>query len=67
MKALLSRLSIDPYIASIVGMVALASLLPAQGVGFKVASAAGTGAIALLFFLQGARLSTQAALAGAKH
>ena len=41
MKALLSRLSIDPYIASIVGMVVLASLAPAQGVGFKVASAAG--------------------------
>lgn len=67
MKAPLSRLSIDPYIAAIVGMVALASLLPAEGAGFKVASVAGTGAIALLFFLQGARLSTQAALAGAKH
>src|SRR3984957_11747692 len=67
MKGLLSRLSVDPYIASIVGMVALASLLPAQGAAFKVASGAGTGAIALLFFLQGARLSTQAALAGAKH
>ncbi len=32
MKTLLSRLPIDPYIASILGMVALASALPAHGV-----------------------------------
>ena len=33
MKTLLSRLNIDPYIASILGMVALASALPAHGLG----------------------------------
>ena len=32
-----------------------------------LASGAGTGAIALMFFLQGARLAPQAALAGARH
>jgi sodium/bile acid cotransporter 7 len=67
MKTLLSRLNIDPYIASILGMVALASALPAHGVGITLASGAGTGAIALMFFLQGARLAPQAALAGARH
>jgi sodium/bile acid cotransporter 7 len=67
MRALLSRLPIDPYIASILGMVALASAIPAKGPGMTVASWAGTAAIALMFFLQGARLAPQAALAGARH
>jgi sodium/bile acid cotransporter 7 len=67
MKALLSRLRIDPYIASILAMVALASVLPAQGPGMLAASGAGTAMIALMFFLQGARLAPRAALAGARH
>src|SRR5579871_3961034 len=67
MRALLSRLPIDPYIASIVGMVALATAIPAEGFGMTVASGAGTGAIALMFFLQGARLAPREALAGARH
>jgi sodium/bile acid cotransporter 7 len=67
MKALLSRLSIDPYIAAIVGMVALATALPATGLGAMVAGDASVVAIALMFFLQGARLAPQAALAGAWH
>ena len=67
MKTLLSRLSIDPYIASILGMVALASALPAEGRGMVVASDAGGAMIGLMFFLQGARLAPQAALAGARH
>ena len=66
-QALLSRLPIDPYIAAIVGMVGLASLLPAHGGGAVVAGHVTTAAIALLFFLHGARLSPQAALAGAWH
>jgi sodium/bile acid cotransporter 7 len=48
-------------------MVVVASVLPAHGVGMILASSAGTAAIALMFFLQGARLSPQAALAGARH
>jgi sodium/bile acid cotransporter 7 len=66
-KALLSRLPIDPYIASILGMVALASALPARAIAMTTVSLAGTAMIALMFFLQGARLSPQAALAGARH
>jgi solute carrier family 10 (sodium/bile acid cotransporter), member 7 len=66
-KALLSRLPVDPYIVAIVGMVGLASVLPAHDSGAVVARYATNAAIALLFFLHGARLSTQAALAGAYH
>jgi sodium/bile acid cotransporter 7 len=61
------RLPVDPYIAAIVGMVCLASILPAHGGGAVVAGYAADAAIALLFFLHGARLSPQAALAGAWH
>jgi sodium/bile acid cotransporter 7 len=66
-KALLSRLPVDPYIAAIVGMVCLASGLLAYGSGAIIARYATYAAIALLFFLHGARLSPQAALAGASH
>ena len=66
-KALLSLLPVDPYIAAIVGMVGLATALPAHGSGAVVANYATNAAIALLFFLHGARLSPQAALAGAWH
>jgi solute carrier family 10 (sodium/bile acid cotransporter), member 7 len=37
-KSLLSRLPIDPYVAAIVGMVCLASLLPVHGDGTAVAN-----------------------------
>jgi sodium/bile acid cotransporter 7 len=63
----LSRLPIDPYIAAIVGMVCLASLLPVHDSGAVAASYVTDAAIALLFFLHGARLSPRAALAGAWH
>ncbi|HEY2617277.1 MAG TPA: bile acid:sodium symporter, partial [Acetobacteraceae bacterium] len=67
MNTLLSRLSFDPYIASILGMVALASALPAAGWGMTAANTASTAMIAVMFFLQGARLAPGAALAGARH
>lgn len=66
-KAVLSRLPIDPYVLAIIGMVCLASLLPVHGAGAVVAGYVTTAAIALLFFLHGARLAPRAALAGAKH
>jgi solute carrier family 10 (sodium/bile acid cotransporter), member 7 len=67
MKALLSRLTIDPYIAAILGMVALASALPVHGRATIAAGDASMAVIALMFFLQGARLAPKAALAGARH
>jgi solute carrier family 10 (sodium/bile acid cotransporter), member 7 len=67
MKCILSRLSIDPYIAAILGMVALASALPVHGRGTVIAGDATIAVIALMFFLQGSRLAPRAALAGARH
>ncbi|MEV8564886.1 bile acid:sodium symporter family protein [Streptomyces sp. NPDC051322] len=62
-----SWLPIDPYILALIGTVALAALLPARGGAADVAGGASTGAVALLFFLYGARLSTGEAVAGLKH
>jgi sodium/bile acid cotransporter 7 len=62
-----SRLPIDPYILLLLGTVGLAALLPARGTAADVASGASTVAIAFLFFLYGARLSTREALDGLKH
>ena len=64
---MLSRLTaaFDPYILALLGTVAFASFLPAQGgVAHAVEWAANAG-IVLLFFLHGAKLSREAALAGA--
>ncbi|MEU9733431.1 bile acid:sodium symporter family protein [Streptomyces sp. NPDC048002] len=58
---------IDPYVLLLLGTVGLAALLPARGTGAEVASGASTAAIALLFFLYGARLSTREALDGLRH
>jgi sodium/bile acid cotransporter 7 len=64
---LLERLRIDPYILALICTVALASVLPARGqvaAGFGWATKA---AIALLFFLHGARLSREAVIQGMGH
>ncbi len=66
-KALLSRLAVDPYIVVIVGMVGLATVLPVHGVGAVAATYATKVAVAVLFFLHGAKLAPRAALAGARH
>lgn len=62
-----SWMPIDPYILLLLGTVGLAALLPARGSGADVASGASTAAIAFLFFLYGARLSTREALDGLRH
>ncbi|MFH9706869.1 bile acid:sodium symporter family protein [Streptomyces luteogriseus] len=62
-----SRLPIDPYILLLLGTVGLAALFPARGPAADVASGASTAAVALLFFLYGARLSTREALDGLRH
>ena len=61
------RLGIDPYVLALLGTVGLALLLPARG---AVAGGLGqltSAAIAVLFFLYGARLSTRAALDGVRN
>ncbi|ONI53189.1 Sodium Bile acid symporter family protein [Streptomyces sp. IB2014 011-1] len=62
-----SWLPVDAYILALVGTVVLAALLPARGTAADVAGGASTAAVALLFFLYGARLSTAEALDGLKH
>ncbi|MER6198883.1 bile acid:sodium symporter family protein [Streptomyces sp. NPDC001586] len=60
-------LPLDPYVLALLGTVGLAALLPARGAGAPIADGASTAAVALLFFLYGARLSTREALEGLRH
>ncbi|MEV4192185.1 bile acid:sodium symporter family protein [Streptomyces toxytricini] len=62
-----ARLPLDPYVLALLGTVALASLLPARGTAASLAQGVATAAVALLFFLYGARLSTREALDGLRH
>ena len=66
-KTILARLRVDPYILAIVSMVVLATILPAKGEAAHVMGLVTTLAIALLFFLYGARLSREAVIAGLTH
>jgi sodium/bile acid cotransporter 7 len=61
----LARLRPDTYILLILGMVVLATFLPAQGSARPVLDVMVSAAIALVFFLHGARLSREAVIAGA--
>jgi len=63
----LSTFRPDNFTLAIVGAVGLASLLPAGGVAADAVHVATVLAIALLFFLHGARLSREAVLSGALH
>lgn len=55
---------LDPFLVFLVGVMALASLLPARGAAVPVFNVLTGIAITLLFFLHGAKLSRQAILAG---
>ena len=57
----------EPFILMLLGTVALASFLPAQGPWKEVFSVTANAAIVLLFFLHGAKLSRQAIIDGARH
>ena len=63
-SARLKSLGIDLYMVLLLGMVVLATLLPARGLGAEVASQASYYAVMLLFFLYGAKLNTSAIVAG---
>ena len=67
MNAVLRRLRLDPYIVAIMGMVALAAILPARGTGAEVLDLVVHAAIALLFFIYGAKISRQAIWTGITH
>jgi sodium/bile acid cotransporter 7 len=67
MSALLRRFRPDPYIVALLSTVALASVLPARGVVDDVLDQLIVVAIGFLFFLYGARLSTETMVAGMRH
>jgi solute carrier family 10 (sodium/bile acid cotransporter), member 7 len=65
---MLKRLSIlDPFLLALAATVGLAAVLPAHGDAADAASIAAKAAIALLFFLYGARLSPQQAWHGLRQ
>jgi sodium/bile acid cotransporter 7 len=60
-------LKIEPYVLLLLGMVALASVLPVRGEAAVILGWIVKLAIALLFFLHGAKLSREAVVAGITH
>ena len=66
-STLLAKLKIDGYILALVGMVVLASILPVRGQAAEILGWVVKVAIALLFFLHGAKLSREAVVAGMTH
>lgn len=66
-SAVLSKLKIDAYIIALFSMVVLASFLPVQGQAAVITGWVVKIAIALLFFLHGAKLSREAVVAGVTH
>ena len=67
LKPLLAKLKIDSYILLLVSMVILASILPVHGQAAVIVGWVVKIAIALLFFLHGAKLSREAVVAGLTH
>lgn len=63
----LQRLRIDKFLLVLILVVATASILPAQGVAKVFFENLTTAAIALLFFMHGAKLSREAITAGMGH
>jgi solute carrier family 10 (sodium/bile acid cotransporter), member 7 len=57
----------DWFVLSLLAVVTAATLLPCYGAGADVFGMLGMAAISSLFFLQGARLSREAVLAGITH
>ena len=57
----------DNFTLIIIGLVVLASVLPVRGAAADFAHLLTNLAIGLLFFLHGAKLSTQAVIAGLSH
>lgn len=66
-RALLAKSPIDGFVISIMLTVVVAALFPAKGVFADVMDWVVIAAIALLFFLYGARLHPREALAGLTH
>lgn len=62
-----SRFLPDSFTLALLGTVTLASVLPASGVAAQALEGITVAAVALLFFLHGAKLSRDAIVAGLSH
>ena len=62
--ARLRRIGVDTYLLALLGMVLLGSVLPASGDFAALVRVVSQIAVALLFFLYGARLDTSTVIAG---
>ena len=62
-----SRFLPDNFTLALLGTVILASVLPASGVAAQALEGVTVAAVALLFFLHGAKLSRDAIVAGLSH
>lgn len=60
-------LKLDPMMVKLIITVLLASFLPAKGIYVDIFSYLATAAIALLFFMHGAKLSREKIIAGSSH
>jgi sodium/bile acid cotransporter 7 len=67
LSRLFSKLPVDLYTLLLIGTVGIAAILPARGMGADAMGYVVYVAVALLFFLYGARLAPQAILAGIMH
>ncbi len=67
LKSVLEKLKLEPYVIALFGMVVLASILPVRGVAAHDLNLVVKLAIALLFFLHGAKLSRESVVAGVTH
>jgi sodium/bile acid cotransporter 7 len=63
----LSRVRPDEFTIAMLATVMLAFLLPCRGTSTGIFGGLAAAAIGVLFFLQGARLSRAAIIAGALH
>ncbi len=66
-KDMLARFRPDEFTLAMAATVTIALVLPCYGAGAEIFAALTSAAIGLLFFLQGARLSRGAVVAGASH
>jgi len=66
-KEFLSHVQLNGFVLALIGTVAAAPFLACRGTSPEIFHALGSLAIASLFFLQGARLSRAALVAGAEH
>lgn len=64
---MITRIKPDWFVVALLLTIGLASLLPARGAAAGIASLAADAAIVLIFFLNGAKLSRAAIVAGATH